>query len=656
MGTPFAETPDILAFVLQIGVTLFASFNVMCTSAINTALGIINISVLIFVFVSGLVVGDPQALVNSDAGGFFPFGWEGVAKASFVILFALSEFEMVSMSAEETKDPAKSIPRAMALTLLLVAFIYVGTTVGLFFLVPYWAIDTRAPLPSAFAHRGLAWGQFVVTVAPMVALSNLQLVAVYAVSRCIYRMSKDGLLFSFFLTVNKSTGIPLRAVLFTGLGSSLLALVFDISYQVKMVVVFKVVSYIAVASALIKLKITRSQWASNSTPSLTFFEDEDIEPISHATERDIVSQENRNTNRLSEKNGDLKQRVSEIDADNSNLWDKTLSAFGKVSTSKIKNNSYAKNTTQSAKPFYFMTNGGCGDIDRYFKSTDTGKKLPKSDMEMCDSNKSNQARPYGASACKNYGTLKTDSEIERQNESSLPDASGQHGSTVSSAQTHGSTVIEAVKTDESTVAGAVQTHGPTVIESLQAHRTFPNLQTYGTKNINTVQGTAPRIATCLFPIVPGLISINVLIVLHLVACVALAAQVFYCQGYLMMLQPGAVLACFLLCSLVLTFSFFLWALCASGPTGDATEAIFQTPLMPLVPTLSILLSATMMFLGVEKEEIFEVLVVVVLAIMTYVLLTTCRYHRGRQKEGEKRTLVSINGASKQDIIQNGNTH
>ncbi|GFO08182.1 hypothetical protein PoB_003468700 [Plakobranchus ocellatus] len=100
MGLPFAETPDILAFVLQISVTLFASANMMCTSAINTALGIVNTSVLLFVFVSGLVFGDPQSLINRDGGGFFPYGGEGVAKASFGVLFALSEFEMISMSAE----------------------------------------------------------------------------------------------------------------------------------------------------------------------------------------------------------------------------------------------------------------------------------------------------------------------------------------------------------------------------------------------------------------------------------------------------------------------------------------------------------------------------------------------------------------------------
>ncbi|GFR72279.1 cationic amino acid transporter 4 [Elysia marginata] len=272
---PFSATPDVLAFVLQIGVTAFVCFNILCTSMVNTALGVMNSLVLIFVFVCGLVYGDSQNFLNTDAGGMFPFGAEGVFKAAFLTIFAISEFEMTAMSAEEAKEPGKSIPRAMVTTLGFVTVMYVATVVGMLFLSPYWLLDVQSPLPSAFDHQGLTCVKLVITVVIAVGLSNLQIVTLYGVSRCMYRMSKDGLLFSFFLAVDKKSEIPLRAVLFAGLASSVIAMFFDLTHLIKLTLIFKVLSYIAVSSALIRLKITQSKAASAYWPALGNFDKEE---------------------------------------------------------------------------------------------------------------------------------------------------------------------------------------------------------------------------------------------------------------------------------------------------------------------------------------------------------------------------------------------
>ncbi|GFO01571.1 cationic amino acid transporter 4-like protein [Plakobranchus ocellatus] len=583
----------------------------------------------------------------------------------------------------------------MAITLLLVAFLYVGTVVGLFFLVPFWLIDIRAPLPSAFAHRGLAWGKVIVTVAPLIGLSNLQLVAIYAVSRCIYRMSKDGLLFSFFLAVNKNSGTPLRAVLVTGVLTSLLALFCDISHQVRMVVVFRIFTYITVASALIKFKVTHGQYPTNSLPPMTILREEDSEPVPKTADRDIARQEQRNSNSLSKREGDLRHTFSEIDAEKLNSCNKTHSAFDRLSPTSNLNDRSAKNRSQSALSPNLMRNLVCEDNDEHLKQKYAEKSYCKDDAEICGSNKSKLTGTLSAFAGHNYGTLRTFSDPEKQIQVSMPNifshfsspephikqnveddlgsyslqASSTGNSSACAArsravETHRSTDAGAEYTQESIVkddaqrdgprvSEAAHTHGSADIESVQTRRssTKGTSQTYGSTSIETVETNGSRVASWLFPVVPGLIPVNVLIVLHVVTCVALAAQIFFCRVHLVTLQPGAVLGFIFLCTLVFTISFFLWALCASRPTRDTTKITFQTPFMPLVPTLSIILSATMMFIGVEKREIFEVFVVVVTAIIMYVTLTMCRYQRSRQKDGEKLTLTSY----KSDIKQNGTT-
>lgn len=99
-GLPFAESLDVLAFLFQIFVVIIVSCNVLCSSVINTILGILTSSVLVFVFVMGLVFGHGSNLLNEDHGGFFPFGVAGVIKGATLALYALSGFEVIALSAE----------------------------------------------------------------------------------------------------------------------------------------------------------------------------------------------------------------------------------------------------------------------------------------------------------------------------------------------------------------------------------------------------------------------------------------------------------------------------------------------------------------------------------------------------------------------------
>ena len=150
----------------------------------------------------------------------------------------------------------------MVAELVSVGLIYIGAAIGMMFLIPYWMVDLRAPLPSALEHRGFVWGKIIVTVGPMFGITNLQMLGLYGLSRSIYRMSKDGLIFSFFLSVDSRTGVPQRAVVFAGVFTSVFALLCDLSYIVKMSLILMLASYISVAAALICLKIGKNNNAA----------------------------------------------------------------------------------------------------------------------------------------------------------------------------------------------------------------------------------------------------------------------------------------------------------------------------------------------------------------------------------------------------------
>ena len=156
---------------------------------------------------------------------------------------------------QEAKDPPRAVPRAIILEFCLVGVVYIGAAVGLLFLCPYWLLDVRSPLPSAFEYAGVIWGRYIVTIGPLAAITNLQMLNLYQSSRILYRMAKDGLFSSWFLIVDENTGVPRNSVIFLGIVIAFFSLLFDLSYVVKVTVLLMLMGYIVLACALIKLRI-----------------------------------------------------------------------------------------------------------------------------------------------------------------------------------------------------------------------------------------------------------------------------------------------------------------------------------------------------------------------------------------------------------------
>ncbi|XP_071111929.1 cationic amino acid transporter 4-like [Haliotis cracherodii] len=229
LGPPFSEHLDFLACAYEIVVILIISLDVHVSAFISTVSACVSVCVLLFVTVMGLVVGDYSNIINTEHGGFLPFGIGGVMAGIAACFYAFQGFSIICMSAEECKTPGKSIPRAIFSELLIVTLLYVGSSCGLILLVPYSQIDTRAPLPSAFAYKHLEWAKYVVSIGPTLGISNLNILNLYSLSRHVYCMSSDGLFLKAFLSVNRTTKVPVRAAVVMGLLVSVFALLFDIS-------------------------------------------------------------------------------------------------------------------------------------------------------------------------------------------------------------------------------------------------------------------------------------------------------------------------------------------------------------------------------------------------------------------------------------------
>jgi APA family basic amino acid/polyamine antiporter len=82
-------------------------------------------------------------------GSFGEYGVSGMLHASTFVFFAYVGFESVTTVAQEAKQPSRSMPLALLLSLVISLLIYVGVSTVMVGLVPYHVLNTTYPLIAA---------------------------------------------------------------------------------------------------------------------------------------------------------------------------------------------------------------------------------------------------------------------------------------------------------------------------------------------------------------------------------------------------------------------------------------------------------------------------------------------------------------------------
>ena len=102
-----ADYPDFLAFTFIIILTVVVICGAAESSALNWVFTILNLSVILFATIAGLVFAEPKNWDN-----FSPFGFHGIMSGAATCFFAFVGFDVIATLGEETKNPRKAIPRA----------------------------------------------------------------------------------------------------------------------------------------------------------------------------------------------------------------------------------------------------------------------------------------------------------------------------------------------------------------------------------------------------------------------------------------------------------------------------------------------------------------------------------------------------------------
>lgn len=193
------------------------------------------------------------------------FGAFGLLAGASLVFFAFIGFDIVATTAEETKNPQRSVPRGIFGSLGIVTVLYVAVSLVLVGMVSYEQLatterpdgssDTKT-LATAFSLNGVDWAAQIISVGALAGLTTVVMVLMLGQIRVIFAMSRDALL-PRALAKSSSRGTPARATMAVGALVAIAATFFDASQLEEMVNVGTLFAFVLVSAGVIVLRRTR---------------------------------------------------------------------------------------------------------------------------------------------------------------------------------------------------------------------------------------------------------------------------------------------------------------------------------------------------------------------------------------------------------------
>ncbi len=228
------------AFVLWLGVR--ESVRLGITFAMIEAFGLI-----LAIAVSARFVGDVDYL--EFAGGF-----PDIMRGSALLFFAFLGFEQMANLAEEAKEPHRSLPRSIVLSVVIITVVYMLVAVTSVSAVDWRDLaDSNAPLGLVVETATGAELSNVLSVIALFATANTVLFGLMAASRQAFGMARAGALPAILARVSETRQTPLIAIVVVAVVAALFSLAGDIGQVAQMSNAAVLIAFILVNASLIRM-------------------------------------------------------------------------------------------------------------------------------------------------------------------------------------------------------------------------------------------------------------------------------------------------------------------------------------------------------------------------------------------------------------------
>ena len=252
----FVELDGRLAALgLLAGVTLVAALGIKHSARLTLGLSLVQVGGLVVVVAIGLPhVGDVDLLDGA--------GTAGVLGAAALVFFAFIGFDEVITLAEETRDPTRTVPRALLLALGVSTILYIAVAIAAVSVLGAAALAASPrPLADVMAHVLGERGATVVAAIAVLTTTNTTLLALTAASRMLYGMARAGAMPRVLATVHPRRGTPIAALVTGVVVAAGFAVLGDFTLIAAVTDFAVYVVFLAVNASVILLRRTRPDLA-----------------------------------------------------------------------------------------------------------------------------------------------------------------------------------------------------------------------------------------------------------------------------------------------------------------------------------------------------------------------------------------------------------
>lgn len=189
--------------------------------------GIKVVTVIVFLVIGvlmifGIMGGDQIGFHNyTIADGPFHGGIKSIFAIFLIAGFSFQGTELIGIAAGESENPQKAIPKAIHSIFWRILIFYLGTIIVLGAIIPFTeASVTTSPFTMVFEKAGVAGAASLMNAIILTSVLSAGNSGMYASSRMLFAMAKEGMAPKMFGTTNKR-GVPVNALIATTLVASL---------------------------------------------------------------------------------------------------------------------------------------------------------------------------------------------------------------------------------------------------------------------------------------------------------------------------------------------------------------------------------------------------------------------------------------------------
>ncbi|RJU01122.1 amino acid permease [Arthrobacter frigidicola] len=266
-------------------VAIFTAVLVLGTklsARVNSVFTVIKIAIVLFVIVVGFFYVSPenytpfvpesQPPADAEAkwadqpflsflSGATPsaFGFTGIISGAALVFFAFIGFDVVATSAEEVKNPSRTLPRGIFAGLAVVTVLYILVTLVVTGMVSHTELgESGAPsLATAFQLVGADWAAGVISIGSLIGLTTVIMVLLMGLARVVFALSRDGLMPRFLSRTSEKRGTPARTQILCGVVVALLAGFTQVEILAEMINIGTLSAFIMVSVGILVLRRKR---------------------------------------------------------------------------------------------------------------------------------------------------------------------------------------------------------------------------------------------------------------------------------------------------------------------------------------------------------------------------------------------------------------